>query len=133
MYATWNGTQLYDLINLVRRKCSQRDLLEAAMKGGNVLPLQSKGYRKPVNYDIEHFVHLAPCIIPNLKYLTPQLELMAFPNMVFFITDVTPYSHPLALQFILSSFKIHYSTHCSQNTPYLSNYHILGAKGFLSV
>lgn len=133
MYVTWNGTQLYDFMNLVLKKCSQRDLLEAAIKGGNLLPLQNTGYRKPVSYDIKHFVHLAPCIIPNLKYLTPKLELRAFPNIVFLIPDVTPYSHPIALQFILSSFKIDYSTHCSQNTPYLSDYHILGAKGFLSV
>lgn len=134
MYMIWNGTQLYDIINLVLRKCSQRDLLEAAVKGGNLYPLLNTGIRKPVDYNITNFVHLAPCIIPKSKYLTPNLKVITNINRHISMPDVTPFSHPIALQFILHyRFKIQYSTHCLQNTPDLSDYHILVAKGFLSV
>lgn len=134
MYTIWNGTQLYDVMDLVLRKCTQRDLWKAAVKGGNLYPLLNTGIRKLADYNITNFVHLAPCIIPQSKYLAPNLKLIANTNSYLSMPDVTPFSHPVALQFILhSGLKIQYSTHCLQNTPDLSIYHIWVSKGLWSL
>ncbi|XP_052676314.1 uncharacterized protein LOC128157746 isoform X1 [Crassostrea angulata] len=134
MYTIWNGTQLYNVMDLVLRKCTQRDLWKAAVKGGNLYPLLNTGIRKLADYNITNFVHLAPCIIPQSKYLAPNLKLIANTNSYLSMPDVTPFSHPVALQFILhSGLKIQYSTHCLQNTPDLSIYHIWVSKGFWSL
>lgn len=135
MHLAWNGTQFQDTINMVLRKCSQINLFEAAMKGGNVLPLVTAGVRKPVNFDFNNYFNLAPCIIPKSKYLTPKIDFIAgeSPKVFMVYTDFEPYSHPYALQHFSPSSELSYSIHCSQNTTELSGHHILAAKGFLSI
>lgn len=121
MFIIWNGTQFYDLMNLVLRKCSH--FFEAVVKGGNLYPLLNTGVRKTVDYNITNVVYLAPCIIPKSKYLTPNLKVIANTNMYLSMPDVTPFPHPIALQFILHPHsRIYYSNHCSQNTLDLSTY-----------
>lgn len=135
MYITWNGTQFHDIVKSVLRKCTQINLLEATIKGGNIFPLLVTGIRKPTKYDVANIVRMAPCITPKIKNLTPYIVQFIAPSHQYSITPGSiPYSHPIALQIILqSSFKIPFSTHCDQNTTELSRYHTLVGKGFLSV
>lgn len=119
------------MMYFVLRKCTQINLLEAAVKGGNIFPLLGTGIRKSFKHDITNIVRIAQCITPKEKHLTPKVKFIANSNVHLSIQGFTPYSHPIALQSILQySLKILFSTYCNQNTAELSHYHTIVGKGF---
>lgn len=134
IYQTWKRSKNFNIVNVVLRNCSQINLFEAAMKGGNILPVVKTGFRKSVHFDIQHVFRIAPCIITNSKYLTPQLDFIS-ENKYSVQQDIELYSHPFLLQYFLfpSNISYNYSSQCSENKAELSGYHILAAKGFWSL
>lgn len=102
IYLTWKRSHFFNIVNVVLRNCSQINLFEAAMKGGNILPVVKTGIRKSVNFDIQHVFRIAPCIITNSKYLTPQLDFTS-KSKYSEKQDIELYSHPfLSTIFVVS-------------------------------
>ena len=73
IYLTWNGTDFNDVVKTVFKKCSQRNLLNAVVKGENVLVLLrfiTDQIRFYVNIDDD--LYTAPCIISKGIHFMPR-------------------------------------------------------------
>lgn len=133
-YESPKSSQFLNIVNVVLRNCCQINLFEAAMKGGNILPVVKTGVIKSAHFDIQDVFRIAPCIITKSKYLTPQLDFTS-ENKYSVKQDIKLYSHPFLLQYLMFHNNMSYSNlfHCSENKAELSGYHILAANGFWSL
>ena len=124
MYMKYNGTKFNDNIIPVFKNCNQRGLVDAVIKGGNVLLLSAlKTIELPL-INMDQYLHSAPCIIAKSVHLFPRLFYRTRQN-VQTTGDATPYSHPLILDLI--------NTYMLYGDIATNTKQIAAAKGFLSL
>lgn len=135
-YLTWNGTRILDSVKSVLSKCTQKGLITASLKGGNIFPLILTGIDlgKYDEFDFPTSFHQAPNIIPLSKYLTPKIYHKTDTEYIWNM-DFEPYSHPAVMKLLLSRTytTLHYSVQCRQHAAELGYYHVISAKGLSSV
>ena len=75
MYLTWNGTDFNDVVTAVFKKCSQRNIINAVVKRGNVLVLLrfiTDQIRFYINIDDD--LYTALCIISKGIDFMPRIS-----------------------------------------------------------
>ena len=75
MYLTWNGTDFNDVVKTVFKKCNQRNIINAVVKGSNVLVLShfiTEQIRFYINIDDD--LYIAPCIISKGINFMPRIS-----------------------------------------------------------
>lgn len=136
LYLNWNGTQFYDVVYSVLRKCNQRNLIDAATNGGNFYLFKPNDTFKVPHVDFDNYIKLAPCMNIEKKYLTPKLSLkqISGDGKCFEYPNSMPYSHSKVFASILKEHneEVGYTANCNQYSNKLSSLDILSAKGFLS-
>ena len=131
MYITWKGTSFNDVVKTVIKKCNQRNIINAVVKGGkfkvlSLFTLSRIGFHKSIENDL----HTAPCIISNGTYDMPSIFYLK--NKVFYrYIFPNPYSHPLMWKLYFRY--IDHGHICNENTKELNIYHITAAKGVSSL
>lgn len=135
MYLTLNGTIFLDSVKSVLSKCTQKGLLTAALKGGNILPLimTETDIGTYDDFDLSTLIHEAPNIIPLSNYLTPKIY-HKIKTDYFWHPDLIPYSHPFVIESLLyrESTTLQNVVPCCQHVAKLSYHHVISAKGLSS-